>query len=95
MRTVEELEEYCKGHELLWLCPESVRIARLAVGGVIDFIRANIEGRFVYNHLNILFTEISLSSNFSFFFLILFKYLFIKLVLFIYTQMMKFYYLYF
>ncbi|VDN04294.1 unnamed protein product [Thelazia callipaeda] len=45
MQTVQELEEYCKGHELLWLCPESVRIARLVVGGVIDFIRANIEGK--------------------------------------------------
>lgn len=47
MKTVEELEEYCKGHELLWLCPESVRIARLVVGGVIDFISANVTGRFV------------------------------------------------
>ncbi|VDM93235.1 unnamed protein product, partial [Onchocerca ochengi] len=45
MKTVEELEDYCKGHELLWLCPDSVRIARLVVGGVIDFVRANIEGR--------------------------------------------------
>ncbi|KAL3995197.1 Histone deacetylase domain family protein [Acanthocheilonema viteae] len=45
MKTVEQLEEYCKGHELLWLCPDSVRIARLVVGGVIDFVQANIQGR--------------------------------------------------
>ncbi|VDM10903.1 unnamed protein product [Wuchereria bancrofti] len=45
MKTVEKLEEYCRGHELLWLCPDSIRIARLVVGGVIDFVRANIDGR--------------------------------------------------
>ncbi|EFO24809.1 hypothetical protein LOAG_03674 [Loa loa] len=45
LKTVDEMEKYCKGHELLWLCPDSVRIARLVVGGVIDFVRANIEGR--------------------------------------------------
>uniref|UniRef100_A0A0M3IET7 Hist_deacetyl domain-containing protein n=1 Tax=Ascaris lumbricoides TaxID=6252 RepID=A0A0M3IET7_ASCLU len=40
------MEEYCRGHELLWLCPDSVNIARLVVGGVIDLVKENIEERF-------------------------------------------------
>uniref|UniRef100_A0A9J2Q9L0 Histone deacetylase domain-containing protein n=1 Tax=Ascaris lumbricoides TaxID=6252 RepID=A0A9J2Q9L0_ASCLU len=39
------MEEYCRGHELLWLCPDSVNIARLVVGGVIDLVKENIEER--------------------------------------------------
>uniref|UniRef100_A0A0N5AS48 Hist_deacetyl domain-containing protein n=1 Tax=Syphacia muris TaxID=451379 RepID=A0A0N5AS48_9BILA len=42
LKTVDELEQYCKEHELLWLCPKSVEIARLTVGGVIDLIKANV-----------------------------------------------------
>lgn len=45
LKTPEEMEEYCRGHELLWLCPDSVKIARFVVGGVIDLVKENIEER--------------------------------------------------
>ncbi|VDM47525.1 unnamed protein product [Toxocara canis] len=45
LKTEEEMEEYCRGHELLWLCRDSVHVARLVVGGVIDLVKANTEGR--------------------------------------------------
>ncbi|VDD86940.1 unnamed protein product [Enterobius vermicularis] len=42
LHTVDELEEYCKAHELLWLCEDSLEVARLTVGGVIDLVKANV-----------------------------------------------------
>ncbi|MFH4975640.1 hypothetical protein AB6A40_002349 [Gnathostoma spinigerum] len=45
LKTVEDCEEYCRGRELLWLAPQSLRVARLALGGVIDMVKANVEGR--------------------------------------------------
>uniref|UniRef100_A0A914ZLR1 Histone deacetylase domain-containing protein n=1 Tax=Parascaris univalens TaxID=6257 RepID=A0A914ZLR1_PARUN len=40
----EECEEFCRGYELLWLCPQSVDAARIAVGSTIDMLKANING---------------------------------------------------
>ncbi|VDN52891.1 unnamed protein product [Dracunculus medinensis] len=45
LRTPDELEEYCRKRELLWLAPDSACVARFMVGGVIDLLKANIEGR--------------------------------------------------
>lgn len=45
LSTDEECEEFCRDKELLWLCPESAKAARVAAGGSIELVKANIEGR--------------------------------------------------
>ncbi|VDL73114.1 unnamed protein product [Nippostrongylus brasiliensis] len=45
LTTDEECEEYCRDKEILWLCPESAKAARLAAGGTIELVKANLEGR--------------------------------------------------
>ncbi|TKR87914.1 hypothetical protein L596_012241 [Steinernema carpocapsae] len=44
LKTVEQCEEYCRSKDFLWLHPESLKAARLALGGTIDCVRANLEG---------------------------------------------------
>ncbi|KAK6018190.1 hypothetical protein OSTOST_16236 [Ostertagia ostertagi] len=45
LKTDEECEDFCRDKEILWLCPESAKAARLAAGGTIDLVKANVEGR--------------------------------------------------
>ncbi|RCN28708.1 histone deacetylase family protein, partial [Ancylostoma caninum] len=45
LSTDEECEEYCRDKEILWLCPKSAQAARVAAGGTIELVKANIEGR--------------------------------------------------
>ncbi|PIO67119.1 histone deacetylase family protein [Teladorsagia circumcincta] len=45
LKTDEDCEDFCRDKEILWLCPESANAARLAAGGTIDLVKANVEGR--------------------------------------------------
>ncbi|PIO74735.1 histone deacetylase family protein [Teladorsagia circumcincta] len=45
LKTDEDCEDFCRDKEILWLCPESAKAARLAAGGTIDLVKANVEGR--------------------------------------------------
>ncbi|CAJ0606714.1 unnamed protein product [Cylicocyclus nassatus] len=45
LKTDEECEEYCRDKEILWLCSKSAHAARIAAGGTIELVKANVEGR--------------------------------------------------
>nr|CDJ92412.1 Histone deacetylase superfamily domain containing protein [Haemonchus contortus] len=45
LTTDEECEEYCRDKEILWLCPDSAKAARVAVGGTIELVKANVQGK--------------------------------------------------
>uniref|UniRef100_F1L730 Histone deacetylase 10 n=1 Tax=Ascaris suum TaxID=6253 RepID=F1L730_ASCSU len=41
---MDYLKMHKKGYELLWLCPQSIQAARIAVGSTIDMLKANVDG---------------------------------------------------
>ncbi|CAJ0586767.1 unnamed protein product, partial [Mesorhabditis spiculigera] len=43
LSTPDQCEKFCKDKELLWLSPGSEKAARLAVGGVLELVKANHE----------------------------------------------------
>ncbi|KAK5978067.1 hypothetical protein GCK32_008381 [Trichostrongylus colubriformis] len=45
LKTDEQCEEYCRDKEILWLSPDSAEAARVAAGGTIELVKANVEGR--------------------------------------------------
>ncbi|GMT13741.1 hypothetical protein PFISCL1PPCAC_5038 [Pristionchus fissidentatus] len=45
LKTVEQCEDYCRDKEILWLGPKSMEAARIAAGGSIDLVKANVEGK--------------------------------------------------